>query len=154
MFFLNILIFNLIYYYKKIIPINIFYIFQIIYYITKLRPENYYQKVSSKIAFFSNQCPKLVSKSIDKNIPESNYPILLLKFVIEKWSPKFLRNIFPKIIILQSKYCSKLFPKINSSKLFPKLRFFKIAVQSFSSKLFLFLQICSGKLLPKTAPQN
>ena len=127
-----------------------------------MRPENYYQKVSSKIAFFSNQCSKLISKSINRNIPESNYPILLLKFVIEKWSPKFLGNIFPKIIILQSKYCSKLFPKINSSKLLPKLRFFKIAVQSclkiipIPPNLFrkIIAQNRSPKLISKIYPNN
>ena len=119
--------------------------------------------------------PKLLPKLAPQSCSQSSSLQLLPKAVPQSTAAKrlpqscYASNLFPKR--LPQSYCPKRLPKAappplpkklrskdSSQSCSPKLRFFKAAVQSWSSKLLLLPkaapQSCSIKLFPKATPES
>ena len=107
--------------------------------VRKAVPESCFRNLFSKgpwsCARAALQSPKAGSQKCSQKIPQSYSSKLLLK-INKIYFPKFLENMWPKVVVLQSKCSLKLFRK---------------AVQSFPEAA---PQSCSPKLLPQNCDSS
>ena len=122
--------------------------------VRKAVPESCFRNLFSKgpwsCARAALQSPNAGSQKRSQKILQSYSSKLLLK-INKIYFPKFLENVWPKVVVLQSKCSLKLFRKAVQS--FPKS-----VPRSCSPKLFpkAVVQSCCPKtaILPRTAPQS